>query len=91
MITKSFNDKITTMRKIITKKNAVINETTNKLRSERYIANRSMGSVEDIFEEVESLKAIEDERLDTRRSEREAMNNLVSRLRKSVGTLVKAS
>ena len=79
------------MRKIITKKNAVINETTNKLRSERYIANRSMGSVEDIFEEVESLKAIEDERLDTRRSEREAMNNLVSRLRKSVGTLVKAS
>ena len=91
MIIKSFNDKITTMRKIITKKNAVINETTNKLRSERYIANRSMGSVEDIFEEVESLKAIEDERLDTRRSEREAMNNLVSRLRKSVGTLVKAS
>lgn len=79
------------MRKIITKKNAVINETTNKLRSERYIANRSMGSVEDIFEEVESLKAIEDERLDTRRSDREAMNNLVSRLRKSVGTLVKAS
>lgn len=91
MIIKSFNDKITTMRKIITKKNAVINETTNKLRSERYIANRSMGSVEDIFEEVESLKAIEDERLDTRRSDREAMNNLVSRLRKSVGTLVKAS
>ena len=44
-----------------------------------------------MYEQMAGLKLMEDERVENRRTEREAMNNLVFRLRKSVTALSKAS
>jgi hypothetical protein len=49
------------------------------------------GELDSIYEEMASLKQMEDERLENRRSERDAMNNLVFKLRKSVTTLSKVA
>jgi len=46
---------------------------------------------DDLYESMAGLKLMEDERVENRRTEREAMNNLVFRLRKSVTALGKAS
>jgi len=46
---------------------------------------------DELYESMAGLKLMEDERVENRRTEREAMNNLVFRLRKSVTALGKAS
>lgn len=101
-LNKTFTKKIIEMRKIMTSKGVTttsVNASLNNSRSARPQSQRSpmvsAGTLpaadDDLYESMAGLKLMEDERVENRRTEREAMNNLVFRLRKSVTALGKAS
>ena len=98
-LNKSFTKKIIEMRKMMTSVRMTSNTgSVNESRSKRPQSQRSPGLTagtipadDDVYEQMAGLKLMEDERVENRRTEREAMNNLVFRLRKSVTALSKAS
>ena len=98
-LNKSFTKKIIDMRKMMTSLRMTSGtQSPNESRIKRTQSQRSpmvsagiLPEPDDVYEQMAGLKLMEDERVENRRTEREAMNNLVFRLRKSVTALSKAS